>query len=47
MDTYCERKETLHSELKNVLAMSVTATRDDAVWAGCDDEIEDGLEVSE
>jgi hypothetical protein len=47
MDFYRERKEMLRTELKKVLAMSEAATRDEAVWAGRDDEIEDGLEVFE
>lgn len=47
MDFFRERKETLRSELKKVLALSEVATRDDAVWAGRDDEIEDGAEILE
>ena len=47
MDFYRGRKEMLRTELKKVLAMSEAATLDEAVWAGRDDEIEDGLEVSE
>jgi len=47
MEFYRGRKEMLRSELKKVLAMSEAATLDEAVWAGRDDEIEDGLEVSE
>lgn len=47
MDFYKKRKDILRVELNKVLAVSKTATRDETVWAGRDDEIEDSVEGKE
>lgn len=47
MDFYEKRKDILRAELEKVLAVSKSATRDEAVWAGRDDEIEDSVEGNE
>lgn len=47
MDFYKKRKDILRVELNKVLAVSKSATRDEAVWAGRDDEIDDSVEGNE